>query len=73
VTIRNVLRFALLGILFAPGAESVGAQLSHRQAQSVVVITRVTVIGGADAAPQPDQTVLIHGNRISAVGKSLRE
>lgn len=70
--IRNALKIVLLGILSAPGAEFAGAQQPDSQVQALVAITRVTVIGGANATAQRDQTVLIRGNRISAVGKSTK-
>lgn len=31
-------------------------------------ITHVTVIDGSDPAPRPDQTIVVRGNRIVAVG-----
>ena len=37
-------------------------------AQPGFAITRVTVIDGADSAPRPNQTVVVRGNRIAAVG-----
>ena len=33
-----------------------------------LIITHVTVIDGADSVPRPDQTIIIRGNRIVAVG-----
>jgi imidazolonepropionase-like amidohydrolase len=35
-----------------------------------VAITHVTVIDGTGADPRPDQTVIIHGDRIAAIGSS---
>jgi imidazolonepropionase-like amidohydrolase len=37
-------------------------------AQSSIAITHVTVIDGTDSVPRLDQTVVIRGNRITAVG-----
>ena len=46
-----------------------GPLITALQAQSLA-ITHVTVIDGSDSTPRPDQTVLIRGNRIVAVGPS---
>jgi imidazolonepropionase-like amidohydrolase len=39
-------------------------------AQQPLAFTHVTVIDGAQATPRPDQTVIIHGNRIVTVAPS---
>lgn len=39
-------------------------------AQAPIAFTRVTVIDGRDSTPQPDQTVIVRGNRIVTVGAS---
>jgi len=69
--IRMAGKLFLLGSLFAWGATFAAAQQPLKPLP-LVAITRVTVIGGAGAAPQPDQTVLIRGNRIGAVGKRAK-
>lgn len=38
--------------------------------QQTIAVTHVTVIGGTGAKPKTDQTVLVAGERIGAVGKS---
>jgi imidazolonepropionase-like amidohydrolase len=72
VKIRNALKLVLLGVLSALGAEFAGAQQSDSQVPALVAITHITVIDGTNAAPQADQTILIRGNKISAVGKSAK-
>jgi len=38
--------------------------------QGVIAFTHATVIDGTDSIPRPDQTVVVRGNRITAVGAS---
>lgn len=52
--------FALAALLFPLAAG----------AQRAIAFTHVTVIDGADSVSRPDQTVVISGNRIVAVGRS---
>ncbi len=50
-----------------------GALLSlAARAQQTIAVTHVTVIDGTGAKPKTDQTVLVAGERIDAVGKSGR-
>ena len=62
---KGCLSIALVSVLVAllPLAAS---------AQQSIAVTHVTVIDGTSAKPKTDQTVLVAGERISAVGKSGR-
>jgi imidazolonepropionase-like amidohydrolase len=57
--------------LFAPwlaAAQGVAAQAGP--SQPPIAITHVSVVDGTDPSPRPDQTVVIVGNRITAVGSA---
>ena len=45
---------------------------SWAPAQPTVAVTHVTVVDGTGARPKSDQTVLVTGDRIMAVGKSRK-
>jgi len=51
---------------------AVFAQTKPQNQAKPVVFTRVTVIDGTGARAQPDMTVVVTGNRISAIGKTGR-
>jgi imidazolonepropionase-like amidohydrolase len=66
---RNVL-LAVLGTVLA-GCASAPASTGGRSVTGLdadLAITNVTVVDVADGAVRPDQTVLVSGNRIAAVG-----
>src|SRR4030095_4060190 len=49
---------------------TVQAQKKSETATQALVFTHITVIDATGAAPQSDMTVVITGNRITALGKS---
>ena len=58
---------ALLMLALSSGVSSAQAQQVDSKP---LAITHVTVIDVTAAAPQPDMTVIINGNRITALGKA---
>jgi hypothetical protein len=55
-------------LVAAGSAVCLGAAAAHAQASSPVAITGVAVVDVVAGATRPGQTVLISGNRITAVG-----
>jgi imidazolonepropionase-like amidohydrolase len=61
--------FMLMAVLtLAPGICATRA--GDTSSTQPIAFTHVTVIAMTDAAPQPDMTVLVAGNRIAAIGKT---
>jgi imidazolonepropionase-like amidohydrolase len=62
---RKILFLLLVALLTVPS-------FSSAEPSSQLAITHVTVIDATGRAPQPDQTVLIDGGRITAVGAAAK-
>lgn len=63
-----------LSLLAMPGilhAQTNTFSLGPAKSGGVVAFTHVTVIDATGAPPQPDMTVIIKGNRITAIGKKI--
>lgn len=65
MTSKKILFLLLVALLAVPS-------FSSAEPSSQLAITHVTVIDATGRAPQPDQTVLIEGGRITAVGAASK-
>jgi len=65
LTSKKILFLLLVALLAVPS-------FSSAEPSSQLAITHVTVIDATGRAPQPDQTVLIEGGRITAVGAASK-
>ncbi|HKP30174.1 MAG TPA: amidohydrolase family protein [Gemmatimonadales bacterium] len=70
MTSRPAITFAATLLLTLPGCGQQGTGGNARDAAASVAITHVTVIDGTGAAPRSDQTVILIGDKIGAIGPS---
>ena len=72
ITRLSLLTSATIIVLFVCFGLRVPAAAQRSAGTSRIALTHVTVIDGTGAAPQADQTVVIAGQRITAVGPSSK-
>jgi len=64
----NYRRLTTSFVAFVAFVALTGAPPRAIRAQPPIAFTHVTVIDGADSVPRRDQTVIVRGTRIAAVG-----
>jgi amidohydrolase family protein len=62
--------FSLGTLLFLSGSNFAAPQNQVEERPAIIAITHLTIIQASTSERTPDQTVLIRGNRIAALGKS---
>ena len=72
MTSRTTIASLAALLLTVSGCDRSGTGASFADSSATVAITHVTVIDGTGAEPRPDQTVLINGDKIGAIGPSAK-